>query len=212
MTSLSLDLHKETRQHIANAFSSENLRYVALNAKDERLRSLVYSTWNDPVSLTGLYSVVCKPLSQEWLDELNAKLDKALLHVVVTLPPKEGESVGTIIGDISLSSEVSISTVISRRSTLGVNIMREHQGKGYGKEATNWILDWGFSQAGLHTIALSVMSFNEAAIHLYKKLGFVQEGRLREACYLNRKWYDILNFSMTEKEWEILRSGQKGAN
>lgn len=207
----SVDLHKATRQHVATAFSSPNLRYVSLNANDERLRSLAYDTWNDPVALSGLDGTVVKPISQGWLDDLNTKLEKALLHVVITLPPKDGESIGTVIGDISLSSEVSLRTVISRRSLLGVNIMREYQGKGYGKEAANWALDWGFSQAGLHTIALSVMAFNEPAIHLYKSIGFVQEGCAREARYLNRKWYDILHFSMTENEWEKLRGIQNGA-
>lgn len=210
MTSSSVDIHEETRQHVATAFSSPNLRYVALDAKDERLRSLAYDTWNDPVALSGLDGTVAKPISQDWLDTLNTKLEKSLLHVVITLPPKDGELIGTVIGDISLGSDVSLKTVISRRSVLGVNIRREYQGKGYGREATNWALDWGFSQAGLHTIALSVMGFNESAIRLYKSLGFVQEGCAREARYLNRKWYDILHFSMTENEWEKLRGVQSG--
>ncbi len=48
-------------------------------------------------------------------------------------------------------------------------------------------------------------SYNERAIHLYKKLGFILEGRKREVVYMNRKYYDSVEFGMLESDWKKLR-------
>ncbi|TQS31482.1 hypothetical protein Golomagni_08233 [Golovinomyces magnicellulatus] len=92
----------------------------------------------------------------------------------------------------------SLGMVTNRRATLGIWLAAEYQGHDYGEEACNWILDWGFSQVGLHAIDLEVFSNNTHAIEVYKSLGFVQEGRKREAIYFNRK-------CILEDEWEALR-------
>ncbi|KAK3934466.1 hypothetical protein QBC46DRAFT_273756, partial [Diplogelasinospora grovesii] len=48
-------------------------------------------------------------------------------------------------------------------------------------------------------------SYNERAVHLYQKLGFRLEGRKREVIYMNRKYYDAVEFGMLENDWKELR-------
>jgi len=55
------------------------------------------------------------------------------------------------------------------------------RGKGLAREALEVLLDWGFGPWGLHRVTAEVFAPNEAAIRLYEKLGFVEEGRLRQA-------------------------------
>ena len=88
---------------------------------------------------------------------------------------------------------------------IGLSLAEEFRGQGYGGEAINWVLDWAFQHAGLHRIGLSAFSYNHNALKLYRKLGFVEEGREREAVFQNRAWHDIVLLSMLEHEWEELR-------
>jgi RimJ/RimL family protein N-acetyltransferase len=57
----------------------------------------------------------------------------------------------------------------------------------------------------VHKVEINALSFNERAIHLYQKLGFILEGRKREVFYINRKYHDSVQFGMLESEWKKLR-------
>jgi RimJ/RimL family protein N-acetyltransferase len=40
---------------------------------------------------------------------------------------------------------------------------------------------------------------------LYARLGFVEEGREREALWHEGEWWDSVEFGMVEREWAVLR-------
>ncbi|KAK3325203.1 acyl-CoA N-acyltransferase [Apodospora peruviana] len=92
-----------------------------------------------------------------------------------------------------------------RSAMLGISLIPGYRGKGYGGEAANWAVDWGFMRGNFHRIGLTAFGHNPRAIRCYQKLGFVEEGRIREAIWHERKWYDEVNFGMLESEWEKLR-------
>lgn len=96
-----------------------------------------------------------------------------------------------------------------RNIGLGLSLLKEYQGQGYGPEALNWALDWCFRHAGMHTVSIATASFNTRAAALYEKMGFVMEGRKRQVIWYDREWYDSILFSMTEHEWEVLRGIRK---
>src|SRR5690606_35029269 len=58
---------------------------------------------------------------------------------------------------------------------------KDYWGKGYGQEALSLLLDFGFLELNLHRISLRVFSFNQRAVNLYKRIGFIEEGISREA-------------------------------
>ncbi|GHV46199.1 N-acetyltransferase [Clostridia bacterium] len=68
----------------------------------------------------------------------------------------------------------------------------EDRGHGYGSEAMRLILEYGFDVLNMHNLMLYAYSFNDRAISLYKRLGFREFGRRREAHYLNGKYHDII--------------------
>ena len=84
----------------------------------------------------------------------------------------------------------------------------EHQGKGYGSEAVQWALGWGFDMAGLHRIGIEAFSYNEGAMRLYEKLGFVMEGRRREEIWFDGGWHDFVTYGMLEGEWRERMKGK----
>lgn len=85
---------------------------------------------------------------------------------------------------------------------------KEAWGKGYGAEAMKLLLDFGFLEMNLHRIFLRVFSFNDRAIKLYEKLGFQQEGKLRESIFRGGQWHDIIHMSILENEYAEKRKSQ----
>jgi RimJ/RimL family protein N-acetyltransferase len=59
---------------------------------------------------------------------------------------------------------------------IGMMVARDWRGQGVGAALLRAAIDWG-RERGLHKLSLSVFPHNTAAIGLYRKLGFVEEGR-----------------------------------
>ncbi len=67
------------------------------------------------------------------------------------------------------------------------------------------MLDHAFSTLGLHRVGLAVFEFNERAIRSYLKVGFVVEGRSRDAIWRDGRHWDELQMSILEEEWRVVR-------
>jgi RimJ/RimL family protein N-acetyltransferase len=78
-------------------------------------------------------------------------------------------------------------------------------GHGYGTEATALMMGHAFGGLGLHRIALSVFAFNERAIRSYQSVGFVIEGRAREAIWRDGRWWDEISMSLLDSDWAARR-------
>lgn len=79
---------------------------------------------------------------------------------------------------------------LDRRATLAIGIDNPvFLGKGYGTEAIRLALSHAF-ESGLHRVSLRVLAHNARAISAYRKCGFREEGREREAAFVNGAWQD----------------------
>jgi RimJ/RimL family protein N-acetyltransferase len=58
----------------------------------------------------------------------------------------------------------------------GMAVAREWRGRGVGSALLATAIEWA-RQQGLHKLSLGVFAHNAAAIALYRKFGFVEEGR-----------------------------------
>jgi RimJ/RimL family protein N-acetyltransferase len=76
------------------------------------------------------------------------------------------------------------------------------RGKGFGKEAVSLILRFAFHELGLRRISLDVISDNQAAVALYRGLGFEEEGRLRERVYRDGVTTDLIYMGLLRRDWE----------
>jgi ribosomal protein S18 acetylase RimI-like enzyme len=59
---------------------------------------------------------------------------------------------------------------------IGMAVAREWRGRGVGSALLTAAIEWA-RERGLHKLSLSVFAHNAAAIALYRKFGFVEEGR-----------------------------------
>jgi len=74
-------------------------------------------------------------------------------------------------------------------------------GKGVGTEATALLCDYAFRRLNAHRVWLGVNADNLAAYKCYKRVGFVEEGRLRDELYVQGKYRDAIRMSVLEHEW-----------
>jgi RimJ/RimL family protein N-acetyltransferase len=79
-------------------------------------------------------------------------------------------------------SEVVGDLAVHRRgtgpATIGMGVAAAWRGRGVGTALIEACVDWA-REEGVHKLSLEVFPWNEAAIALYRKFGFVEEGRLR---------------------------------
>jgi RimJ/RimL family protein N-acetyltransferase len=80
------------------------------------------------------------------------------------------------------------------------------RGRGFGGEAIQLVLDHAFADPGegglgLHRVSLDVLSINPRAYALYESLGFVVEGRLREAHLDGQHFCDVVVMAVLEDDW-----------
>lgn len=109
------------------------------------------------------------------------------------------EKTNKLIGTIGLENI----SHINRKATLGIFIGdKEARNKGYGTEAINLILDYGFNYLNLNNVKLDVLGINERAIACYKKCGFKEYGRRRECVFLNGKYYDTIEMDILAEEFK----------
>jgi len=80
---------------------------------------------------------------------------------------------------------------------------KNYWNKGYGTEAFQLLLDYGFKALNLHNIMLRVYSFNERAIESYEKIGFRIIGKRRESLKRGDKTFDIIYMDILYSEFMI---------
>lgn len=78
---------------------------------------------------------------------------------------------------------------------------REFWGRGLGKTATLFALEFAFFQLNLNRISLQVLANNDRAVSLYQKVGFKREGILREAQFKYGKYLDIIEMAILKAEY-----------
>ena len=71
---------------------------------------------------------------------------------------------------------------------------------GYGTDAMRVGCRFGFEMMNLHRIRLDVYPENERAIHCYEKVGFVIEGRTRDAMFKHGAYHDLILMSVLAGE------------
>lgn len=79
---------------------------------------------------------------------------------------------------------------------------KEYWGKGYGTDAMRTLIKFLFVELNLRKVILYVSQINERGIKSYKKIGFVEEGRLRKQDYRGGKYYDSIIMGLFREEFK----------
>lgn len=71
---------------------------------------------------------------------------------------------------------------------------------GYGKDTLNLLMDYAFKTLNLNRVWCEVFS-NNAAVEVYRKIGFVDEGKLRQHHFENGEYLDCYVLGLLKDEW-----------
>lgn len=132
------------------------------------------------VRFNAPYAPVSRPSHDRWFDGIGRDPSRIALAI-------RAQAQGVIVGVVQL---IDIHTV-HRSAELTIRIgAQENRGRGWGSQAVAGAVRFAFDDLNLQRVWLRVFATNERAIKAYRKAGFVEEGRLRRACYIEGQWQD----------------------
>lgn len=160
----------------------------------------------------------------DWMHHYVNRFDtpaRLLLDAMVELPPTEAEArhfaeewtdFGNAASRLMFSIEtldgvyvggLNLNSIDERNGTfsIGIQIDRDHRGRGYGTAAMRILLRYAFFERRLHKFNDSVMEGNEASARMMETLGCVREGVRREVIFANGRYYDEILYGMTASEF-----------
>jgi RimJ/RimL family protein N-acetyltransferase len=84
---------------------------------------------------------------------------------------------------------------------LGIGAAEDRR-KGYGSQALDMLLRYAFAELSLFRVTAALPEYNEAALALFRKFGFIEETRRREALHREDRRWDLMCYGLLRSEWE----------
>lgn len=153
------------------------------------------------------------PIFTAWLNDQDVVQQLALAKTNVSLASEKQwletlvrEHVYTIvdaatnraIGIVGLHAPDHINQVSEMGMFIGEKSLWD---QGYGTEALRLLLRYAFDELNLHNITLRVFAFNARAIACYRKMGFKEIGRQRQAHIFHGQRHDIVFMDLLAEEF-----------
>ena len=96
-----------------------------------------------------------------------------------------------------------------RRSEIGYDLLPAYWGQGLMAEALHAILAFGFDQMELHSVEAQIDPPNLRSRRLLERLGFRQDGLLRENFLFACTYSDTAIFTLLQREYQP--AGSRGS-
>ena len=83
----------------------------------------------------------------------------------------------------------------------GFEIDKAHAGQGLMREALGAIFNWSFATMALNRIEAQIHPDNLASRALAERLGFKEEGLLREVGFWAGAYHDLVQYGLLRRDW-----------
>ena len=175
-----------------------------------------------PVFLEG-DAITLRPATEEDLPFLSAEWNSPAICATRTdLYPRGDEELRRYLGgrlgreDRSLALLVCVdeepvglallirerpSDVELRQGELAYWTARDAQEEGYATAGSRSLVRHAFDRLGLHKVRARTFADNDPSRRVLEKLGFREEGVLREEAFVDGEWVDQVYYGLTESEW-----------
>ena len=163
----------------------------------------VYAMHADPVTLR--YWSTTPWRDPALADELIARDQAAMAAGDCIRLGIERQADGRLIGLCTLFAF----TLPSRRCEIGYLLHRDSWGQGFMHEALVTLLDYGFGVLDLHRVEADIDPRNAGSRRTLDRLGFVQEGLLRERWIVSGEVSDTALHGLLRRDW-LARDGPAG--
>lgn len=88
----------------------------------------------------------------------------------------------------------------NKKVALGYLIDTAHRGKGLVGKSARVMIDYAFNTLNMNRIELRCVPENQASVKVAERLGFILEGRLRQAEMLDQGPVDLLVYSLLKSD------------
>lgn len=172
-----------------------NRSLVSLRPVEEIDVDNILAWVNDKSVVGNLAAFAGKPLTREdelsWVRKVRTSTDE---RVFTVMDAREGRYLGQVgLHQIFWRSRVARAAAIIAS--------KDDHGRGFGSAAIAALLDQAFHQLELHKVWLMVFRTNERSLRTWRRLGFVDEGVLRDEYFHEGAWHDMVRLGMLRHEW-----------
>jgi RimJ/RimL family protein N-acetyltransferase len=173
---------------------------ISLTAVKSNESSLLFDWINcrEQVLRNGPYHPVHEANHIQWFDSIRQRKDVHFFGIRVNATQQ-------LIGSCQLLNIHPVHRIAELQIRIGEVAER---GKGYGTEAVELLIRFGFTDLNLNRIYLHVFSTNERARRTYQRVGFLSEGKLREAAFIDGEYVDMDVMGLLKREYLNQRAAE----
>jgi len=151
------------------------------------------------------------PAILRWRNDPEINQDLATSHTSQTALERWHESMGTdhhafaiIVDDVFVGyTQIGDLDTTNRKCDIGVVVGEKHYwSRGIGTVAARVTTEIAFTEVGMHRAVAVASERNRASIRCFTKIGYVEEGRLRDANLRDGEFFDLVILSVLEHEWQ----------
>jgi RimJ/RimL family protein N-acetyltransferase len=104
---------------------------------------------------------------------------------------------------------IRMKTPDSHQGDIGYEFSPNYWGQGYATESVQAMVNFGFTQLGLHRIWSWCIADNRGSARVLEKLGMQLEARLQENESFKGRYWDTLVYGLLEPEWSEIQPKNK---
>ncbi|MGC9943525.1 MAG: GNAT family protein [Verrucomicrobiota bacterium] len=90
---------------------------------------------------------------------------------------------------------------VNRSATIGYWLARDFQGRGIMTRSCASLTNYAFAGLGLNRVEIRCAVKNQKSRAIPEKLGFKNEGTVRDGAWLYDKFVDLVTYGMLSREW-----------
>lgn len=162
---------------LLRAIEEEDATVLQNLINDPEVESSVFG-WSYPVSLSS---------QKKWI--MNIKNDTSIRYAI----EYEKKTVGVAI--------ISSIDMKNRTANMNIKILKSARGKGIATRCVVLMINYCFDELNLHCLTANVIERNVDSKRIWEKLGFHQDGILRDRVYKNGKYHNALAYSLLKDEY-----------
>lgn len=131
---------------------------------------------------------------------------RARLERQVAEPPDGQDSVSLVAETVADGTFLGCGSLwgidaFNRYAHLGMSLLAEARGQGYGTEMVRLLCHYGFRYRNLRRLELETLADNVAMRRTAEKCGFKHEGTQREREYDGDRFADMVIYGLLRREW-----------
>lgn len=166
--------------------------FLRILEKDDIPRTQKWIIDPEISAIMGYLPVFSLSHQLDWYDKISKAGDRYIFAICLN---ETNEHIGNIgLGNINWVHRHAMFNIFFAE--------KSNHSKGLGTEASRLILDFAFDRLNLNKVYLQTSEKFVAANKMYQKLGFSQDGILREHYYIDGKYEDKIIYSILKSEFK----------